>query len=171
MHARLPDSVPCLKNKAMSKHERISAFVESLESSQSGLHPCYAGYFECFNRGDYYEAHDVLEHLWLECRDENHLYFKGLIQVAGAFVHLKKQHARPWHPTDGRRLHPAARLLALGIKNIAPFGPIHMDLDIEAVCALCTGWREQILASDFRINPWQPAAGPRLELQKSDPMA
>jgi hypothetical protein len=156
----------------MSKHERISAFVESLESSHSGgLHPCYAGYFECFNRGDYYEAHDVLEHLWLACRDENHLYFKGLIQVAGAFVHLKKQHARPWHPTDGRRLHPAARLLALGIKNITPFGPVHMNLDIEAVCALCEGWREKILASDFRINPWQPALGPRLELQKPHPMA
>ena len=156
----------------MSKHERISAFVESLEASHSGgLHPCYAGYFECFNRGDYYEAHDVLEHLWLECHDENHLYFKGLIQVAGAFVHLKKQHARPWHPTDGRRLHPAARLLALGIKNITPFGPVHMNLDIEAVCALCTDWREQILTSDFRINPWQPASGPRLELQKNAPMA
>jgi hypothetical protein len=31
----------------------------------------------------------VLEHLWLDCRDSNHLYFKGLIQIAGAFVHLK----------------------------------------------------------------------------------
>ena len=76
----------------MKKHDRISAFVETLEASETtAFHPCYAGYFECFNQGDYYEAHDVLEHLWLECRDENHLYFKGLIQIAGAFVHLKKQ--------------------------------------------------------------------------------
>lgn len=156
----------------MKKHDRISAFVETLEASGgTGFHPCYAGYFECFNQGDYYEAHDVLEHLWLECRDENHLYFKGLIQIAGAFVHLKKQHARPWHPTDGRRLHPAARLFALGVKNIAPFGPIHMGLDIESACALCTGWREQILGSDFRINRWQPSSRPRLELQKAHPRA
>jgi hypothetical protein len=151
----------------MAKHDRISDFLQSLESSRgSDFHPCYAGYFECFNQGDYYEAHDVLEHLWLECRDENHLYFKGLIQIAGAFVHLKKQFARPEHPTDGRRLHPASRLLSLGVKNISPFGPIHMGLQIEAVCELCTDWRENILTSEFRINPWSPGAGPQLNLQK-----
>jgi len=154
----------------MSKHDRIADFVESLEASRGGVfHPCYAGYFECFNRGDYYEAHDVLEHLWLECHDENHLYFKGLIQIAGAFVHLKKQFARPEHPTDGRRLHPAARLFALGVKNISSFGPTHMGLHIEAVCQLCSDLRERIVASEFRINPWYPGAGPRLELQKDIP--
>jgi len=153
----------------MKKHDRISAFVETLEASDTtGFHPCYAGFFECFNLGDYYEAHDVLEHLWLECRDKNYLYFKGLIQIAGAFVHLKKQHARPDHPTDRRRLHPAARLFALGVKNVSPFGPTHMGLHIETVCELCTDWRDKIAASEFRINPWHPGAGPRLELQKRE---
>jgi hypothetical protein len=46
-----------------------------------------------------------------------------------------------------------------------------MGLDIESACALCTDWREQILGSDFRINPWQPSSGPRLELQKAHPRA
>lgn len=150
----------------MLKRDRIAEFVESLDASRGAFfHPCYTGYFECFNRGDYYEAHDVLEQLWLECRDENRLYFKGLIQIAGAFVHLKKQFARPEHPTDGRRLHPAARLLALGARNISPCGPVHMGLHIEAVCELCSDWREKILESQMRVNPWRPGAGPRLELQ------
>ncbi|MEI8292698.1 MAG: DUF309 domain-containing protein [bacterium] len=152
----------------MSKHDRIAAFVKSLPSlGNDELHPCYAGYFECFNREDYYEAHDVLEHLWLECRDENHLFYKGLIQLAGAFVHLKKQFERPEHPTDGRRLHPAARLLALSVKNISPFGPVHMGLPIGDVCELGSGLKEKIRSSEFLVNPWRPGAGPRLELQKS----
>lgn len=156
----------------MSKHDRISAFVQSLNAPEdTGFHPCYAGFFEYFNRRDYYEAHDVLEHLWLKCRDANHLYFKGLIQIAGAFVHLKKQHARPEHPTDGRRVHPAARLLALGVKNIAPFGPVHMGLDVQAVCELCRDWRSRILASEYRTNPWSPLEAPRLQLEITRPRA
>jgi hypothetical protein len=88
----------------MKKNERISEYVGSLGlTAGEGLHECYLGYFECFNRAEYYEAHDVLEHLWLQQRDENHAFFKGLIQVAGAFVHLRKQYEHPTHPKHGRR--------------------------------------------------------------------
>jgi hypothetical protein len=156
----------------MPKHERVSTLLESLEVPPEGAyHPCYAGFFECFNREDYYEAHDVLESLWLQCRDKNHFYYRGLIQIAGAFVHLKKQHARPNHPTDGRRLHPASRLLALGIKNISPFAPFHMGLQVVDVSDLCTEWRHKIEASEFRINPWSPGAGPRLNISRDLPRA
>lgn len=152
----------------MSKHERIAAFVESLDASREGeFHPCYAGYFECFNAGDYYEAHDVLEHLWLGCRDANFRYYKGLIQIAGAFVHLKKQHARPLHPTDGRRLFPAVRLFDLGISNISSFRPFHLGLDVDVVCAMCSDWRSRIEESAFRVNPWAPSTGPFIRLQSS----
>jgi len=40
-----------------------------------------------FDRGDYWLAHEELEDLWLE--DRNDLY-KGLIQVAAAFVHVDR---------------------------------------------------------------------------------
>ena len=51
----------------------------------------YLGYFACFNRGWFYEAHDVLEELWLANRTgPNYAFYKGLIQLAGAFVHLQK---------------------------------------------------------------------------------
>lgn len=150
----------------MNKHDRISDFVESLgEPDAPHRHPCYAGYFTCFNREEYYEAHDVLEHLWLETTDANHLFFKGLIQIAGAFVHLQKQHARPSHPKDGRRLHPASRLFALGSRNIASYGPVHMDLDVAAMVTLCAEWRGRIEESEFRVNPWQPGCGPRITLR------
>lgn len=150
----------------MNKRDRIAAYVETLEPPVcSSHHPCYAGYFECFNAGDYYEAHDVLEQLWLECRDGNRLFHQGLIQLAGAFVHLKKQHERPGHPTDGRRLRPAARLFLLAEKNLRPYAPIHLDLDVEAVLGMCRDLVARIESGHFEINPWGPGDGPILSLR------
>lgn len=151
----------------MKKHERVAAFLESLESSrEEGFHPCYSGYFECFNAGDYYEAHDVLEQLWLATEGGDRAFFQGLIQIAGAFVHLKKQHARPWHPTDGRRLGPASRLFRLGERNIAAFGPRHLGIDVAGMLDFCREWRGRIEESDFALNPWTPETAPRLDLPR-----
>src|SRR2546423_12627744 len=99
----------------MKKVERIATFAAQFARDDRALDPRYIGFFECFNSQRYYEAHDVLENLWLERRDENYAFFKGLIQIAGAFVHLQKQFLRPTHPKDGRRLRPAARLFKLAL--------------------------------------------------------
>lgn len=147
----------------MKKFDRMEAFVESLHTGDAhGLHPCYAGYFTCFNRGEYYEAHDVLEHLWLQCEDANEPFYKGLIQLAGAFVHLRKQFLRPDHPKDGRRLSPAARLFDLAATNLAPFAPRHMALDVTAVIDLAATNAAAIRRSEFSRNPWTPDALPVL---------
>ena len=147
----------------MKKFDRMESFVASLHAGgQNGLHPCYAGYFLCFNRGEYYEAHDVLEHLWLQCEDANELFYKGLIQFAGGFVHLRKQHLRPDHPKDGRRLAPAARLFDLAAANLAPFAPRHLQLDVSAVLDLVDEMTGHLRRSDFTVNPWSPENLPQL---------
>jgi len=148
----------------MKKADRIETMLGDLGLGESDYHECYRGYFQCFNAGRYYEAHDVLEHLWLRETGPEYAFYKGLIQIAGAFVHLKKQFERPTHPTDGRRLHPATRLFAIGIRNIEPFGPHHMGLDITTLCTLCRSQIEKIEASNFAINPWSPGTGPQLAL-------
>ncbi|HEY5752333.1 MAG TPA: DUF309 domain-containing protein [Chthoniobacterales bacterium] len=151
----------------MKKTDRISEFVKDLApGATSEFDRCYLGYFACFNRGEYYEAHDVLEHLWLKSRDEHHRFFKGLIQIAGAFVHLQKQYRRPDHPTDGRRLYPAVRLFALGMENLAPYRPRYLRLDLDNLFRLCERQTQAILASDYSRNPWCPEAAPRLELDE-----
>jgi hypothetical protein len=149
----------------MKKNDRITAFVQQLGANPAlALDPRYQGFFTCFNAGQYYEAHDVLEDLWLERRDENHLFFKGLIQVAGAFVHLQKQFLHPDHHKHGRRLRPAVRLFHLGAKNVAPYGPRHLQLDVAAVLWMCEQHAAQIVKSDFLLNPWHPSDAPQLRL-------
>jgi predicted metal-dependent hydrolase len=127
-------------------------------------HPCYIGFFQCWNEQRYYEAHDVLEHLWLQTKSEDADFFKGLIQAAGGFVHLQKQHARPTHPKDGRRMYPAVRLFRLAEKNLAPFAPARHRLNIESFLQLLRQQVDAILASDHRENPWSPEIAPRIEL-------
>ena len=98
----------------------------------------YAAYFHYFNRGDYYEAHDVLESLWLEGGREakSAAFYQGLIQLAGGFVHLRKHHENPTHRVHGKRLSPAARLLRLAEKNIGPYGEEWEGLEIGPVLQL-----------------------------------
>jgi hypothetical protein len=153
----------------MKKSDRISTFVAQLATGKSvALDAHYAGYFTCFNAQQYYEAHDVLEHLWLQTKGENYAFFKGLIQVAGAFVHLQKQFLRPDHPKDGRRLRPATRLFRLAITNLQPYQPVHWELDVEGLCARCTALANEIEASAFQQNPWNPQNPPQLVLLSAD---
>ncbi|HEV7404208.1 MAG TPA: DUF309 domain-containing protein [Chthoniobacteraceae bacterium] len=153
----------------MKKNERITAFVQGLDldprEGGDGMDAHYTGYFACFNAGQYYEAHDVLEHLWLRGCGEEHAFYKGLIQIAGAFVHLRKQYLRPEHPKDGKRLRPAVRLFELGERNVAPYGPRHLGLDVAALLALCRATAGEIIISEFTRNPWHPDRRPQLTLE------
>jgi hypothetical protein len=150
----------------MNKTQRISEMVARLGvEPDPELDPRYLGFFACFNQQLYFEAHDLLEDLWLATPGGNHCFFKGLIQLAGAFVHLQKQRLRPDHPKDGRRTRPAARLLNLAANNLRPYRPVHMRLDVEALWRFCLALQRQIERSSFARNPWDPACPPVLRLR------
>lgn len=161
----------------MNKGERISRFVQGLETGEAktdtGLmadHPYYRAYFRCWNEQRYYEAHDVLEQVWLKSTitPEDAQYFKGLIQAAGAFVHLQKQFEHPTHPKHGRRLAPAVRLFRLAEKNLAPFGPERHALDVANFRQMLSRYCEAVEAGGGK-NPWTPETAPRLSLSSSKP--
>jgi predicted metal-dependent hydrolase len=161
----------------MTKGERISRFVQELEGiapvdAQADIanHPCYRGFFRCWNEQRYYEAHDVLEHLWLGTESEDSDYFKGLIQAAGGFVHLQKHFEHPTHRVHGRRLGPAVRLFRLAEKNLSPFGPVRHGFDVAGLLVLIQQNADAIIRSEFTRNPWSPEIAPRLALPGSGPL-
>ena len=156
----------------MSKGERISRFVESLGGGEPraagggiAAHPYYRAFFRCWNEQRYYEAHDVLEQVWLHdpITPEDAQYFKGLIQAAGAFVHLQKQFEHPAHPKHGRRLGPAVRLFRLAEKNLAPFGPERHALDLDRFRETLSRYREATESGRGK-NPWSPENAPKVNL-------
>lgn len=136
------------------KHDRITELAAQFAGD--GVDPRYAGYFALFNRQKFYEAHDVLENLWLPGRHgANGNFYKGLIQLAGAFVHLQKN-----------RLRPSAALFKLARTNLEKYPRRHEQLDLTAVLALIADWLEWLEQSEFTVNPLTAAIVPQLELQK-----
>jgi predicted metal-dependent hydrolase len=149
----------------MRKSDRIAEFVQGLDPGATcGLDPHLAGYFQCFNEGRYYEAHDVLEDLWLRQgkAHPDHAFHKGLIQLAGGFVHLRLQYLNPDHPKHGRRLAPAGRLLLLAAENLRPYPRRHRWVDVAGAIHLAEETALVIGEMDPRKNPWSPSMMPRL---------
>ena len=136
------------------KSARIAAMIESFQGQELDAH--YFGYFDCFNRQLFYEAHDVLEDLWLPDRHgANGNFYKGLIQLAGAFVHLQKN-----------RLRPSAALFKLAQANLEKYPSPHERLNLGAVQLLITGWLVQLEEGGFQVNPLTARNLPQLTVQK-----
>ncbi len=120
------------------KNHKVAALLKSVETGPHDPH--FAGYFRCFNEQKFYEAHDVLEALWLQDRNgPDGDFFKGLIQFAGAFVHLQK-----------KRQRPAWKLFRLCTIYLAKYPSPHLELDVANVLRLAKRWGEaaQILGSE-----------------------
>jgi len=148
------------------KASRISELWEGIDPR--GRDVRYAAYFHHFNREDYYEAHDVLESLWLEGGREarSAAFYQGLIQLAGAFVHMRKHFEHPGHRVHQQRLAPAYRLLGLAEKNLAGYGEEWEGIRLEVIFKLAKEIKSVLSSGEFQKNPWSPNQGPRLELPK-----
>src|SRR5262245_26257361 len=73
-----------------------------------------------FNRGEYFEAHEVWEDWWNECPAADRRFAQALIQAAVAVYHF------------GRGNHAgASRLFHSGRRYMQPYRPVYMGLDVD----------------------------------------
>ena len=141
----------------MSKSKRVAEMVVRHQGRKLDAH--YLGYFDLFNRQKFYEAHDVLEHIWLKDKyGPNGSFYKGLIQLAGAFVHLQKD-----------RLRPAAALFKLALANFEKYPRQHEQLDVAAVGVLIQTWLGNLESTHFKTNPLGAGYAPKLALELPQP--
>jgi hypothetical protein len=92
---------------------------------------------------------------------EDDAFFKGLIQFAGAFVHLQKHSARY------RRLRPAAALFRLARTNLQHYPALHQGLDLQRLVGIAEEWIAQIEADNFTENPFTGDNAPQFTLNES----
>lgn len=150
----------------MGKHARIAAQVAGLTGrAGSRYHACYLEYFRLFNARGYYEAHDVLEHIWLGAEGEIRDFYKALIQFAGGFVHLQHHHREPLHRIHGRRLRPAERMFRRCAELLGPFPGVYEGLDVAGLRIAALAVAHDLARGAYAVNPWMPANAPKLELR------
>jgi hypothetical protein len=138
------------------KRGRIAALAEQFRGGKPDPH--YTGYFELFNRQKFFEAHDVLEHIWLKDKHgPNGAFYKGLIQLAGAFVHLQKN-----------RTQPAASLFKLALANLKKYPPVHEHLNLKYICGLIGTWLADLERTQFKVNPLTATNAPQLKLEAQE---
>jgi len=135
------------------KSPHIAARIEAFRGQDLDAH--YLGYFDCFNRQLFYEAHDVLEELWLgDRRGPDGDFYKGLIQFAGAFVHVQKN-----------RRGPAQALLRLARANLEKYPALHHRLDLSSVLQLIQSWHARLEFAPEMTSDLLRQESPHLELR------
>src|SRR6476469_9968842 len=100
-----------------------------------------------FNRGDYFEAHEVWEDLWHDTAGPDRRFYQGLIQAAVAVYHAGNGNARG-----------ARRLFHSGRRYMSAFPDRHLGLDVPAFWAAMERALSELL-------PDPPAAGARLRAE------
>lgn len=133
------------------KDHKVAKLMEGIEAGEHDLH--LVGYLRCFNIQQFYEAHDVLEALWLKDRNgPDGDFFKGLIQFAGSFVHLQK-----------RRIRPAKVLFLRSTTYLCKYPSPHYALDVEGLIRIAKRWAEAAESGTDLLAEW---GSPQIEFHK-----
>jgi hypothetical protein len=86
---------------------------------------------ELFNRGEYFEAHEVLEAAWTHAPRRERFFLQGAIHMAVA-----------WHHATQGNITGALRQVGKGIPKLAGYLPHHRGVDTARLCREAMEWRE-----------------------------
>lgn len=104
-------------------------------------------FIDHFHRGEYWESHEVLEGPWREGRSG---FYKGLILLASAWVHVQRR--------NPRGVRAQARKAE---RELAPFGPTYLGLDVAAILRSLAAMRAVAHHADDPARvPWHDLPAP-----------
>jgi hypothetical protein len=99
-----------------------------------------------FNEGDYHEAHEVWEKLWVEERRPLRRFYQGLIQSAVAMYHHRRG-----------RVRPALNLIERARGKLTTHVPVRMQVDVAELLRALDRCEQE-----FRHEQWRPVRYPRI---------
>lgn len=79
----------------------------------------YRRFVDQFNHGQYWTSHETLEDAWRDSRSE---FYHGLILVASAFVHLKRENP-----------HGVSAQINKAIAALTPYSPEYLGMDVSGL--------------------------------------
>lgn len=90
------------------------------------------------HRGDFFAAHETWEEVWRSTTPEPKTLLQGLIQVAAALHQIR----------DLQRREGPRRTLAKARRNLEPYAPSALGLDIEGLLRSVAAWQDWIERQD-----------------------
>ncbi|HYR26976.1 MAG TPA: DUF309 domain-containing protein [Thermoanaerobaculia bacterium] len=97
-----------------------------------------------FNDSEFWLAHEAWEELWLTESGDAKQFLQGLIQLAAAYVHVKR----------GSSPRGSVRLFDAALRRLDPFPEGHEGVSRTEACATARKHRERVLNGE-RIGPDQ----------------
>jgi uncharacterized protein len=91
-----------------------------------------------FNAGQFFEAHESWEAVWLRAPEPDKTFLQGIIQVAAAFHHYSRGNCRG-----------ARSLLAAGLGRLSRFPAVHRGIDLAALRAEAHTWSAALTAGSI----------------------
>jgi predicted metal-dependent hydrolase len=86
-----------------------------------------------FNRGEFYEAHEVLEDVWRAAPAPEKLFLQGIIQIAVALYHY----------SQGNQAG-AKSLLTRGERNLASYPEVYAGVRLKPLRLAVAAWRDAL---------------------------
>lgn len=114
----------CRALEALSRHQ-----VRSADPVEQALQEAAC----LFNEGLFFEAHEVLEAVWLRQEEPARPFLQGLIQIAVGFHHL-----------ENNNLRGCLFLLKEGVEKVRGCGPNRFGLDLDRFIAQIESARRSI---------------------------
>jgi predicted metal-dependent hydrolase len=113
---------------------------------------------DLYNAEHFWHAHEAWEAIWLDAPAPLRDLYQGLIQVAAAFVHVKRDE------------YPGSvRLLDSGISKLAPYGRAREGVELAAFVEGARRAREALLSlGEKRISEFDRGLIPPVVLKSTD---
>ena len=104
-----------------------------------------------FNRGEFFEQHETLEHLWREESRPIRTLYQGILQIGVALYHLQRLNH-----------HGAVYMLTRGTNYLRPFAPACQGVDVADLLAHAARvlqaveqlGPDRLDAFDWSLTPW-----------------
>jgi uncharacterized protein len=84
---------------------------------------------ECYRSGEFFEAHEQWESVWLACEEPEKTFLQALIQIAAAFHHLRRE-----NPLG------TASLLRGALRKLGPYANNYGGVAVDSLRESISAW-------------------------------
>jgi predicted metal-dependent hydrolase len=95
-----------------------------------------------FNKGCFFECHEVLEQFYQKTEDTNKPFLEGLIQLAAAFRIF----------SDFGETRGAVRMIRQALIRFEPYQPSFLQVRVEELCTAMEAWAQLAESADRSVS-------------------